>query len=144
MDTVVHTRLPFVSIDSVLDASTEMAMQLPDGAPYWWGFIKEQDIYPTLQMLHNAPWDVAQDIMLFRNGSGSVVHHDTRRSWRALTVIKRQPEYLDILKAVKRIAMSGQSIEKQQAKLAELPWLEHPGCYRWITEVSEYALTSFL
>lgn len=142
LDTVPHTRIPLANFDRVVIASVEAAMSLEDGTHYWWGFVQENDIYPTLDMLRMAPWDLAQDTMRFRGGVGTPPCADTRASWRAIAAVKKHPEYVRMLKSVKRI-VEREKEEVQETKLAALPWDECPECQTFLCDINEHAMLAF-
>ncbi len=143
LDTVAHTRIPFVTIDYVVSASATAAMDLEDGARYWWGLIQENDIYPTLEILRTAPWDMAQDTMLFRGGAGTSPYADTRASWRAVAAIKSRPEWVRMVKSVKRILEKDMQEDVRETKLAALPWHEHVDCEHFLYDINEHAMKAF-
>ena len=140
LDTVQHAVMPFASVDHVLTASIEVAMRLPDGTPYWWGMAQENDIYPLLERLRDAPWDIAQDMMRFHAGMGLSSRTDTRASWTAVAELKKQQEYVRVVKSIRK-AMGEKNEEKREAKLASLHE-EYPECLSLASHLTEYALTA--
>lgn len=126
LDSVDHTRIPFATVDHVLAASADAAMQIQDGMPYWWGILQKNDIYPALEMLRTTPWNITQDTMQFHPGPGEPPRSDTRFSWLAVTRIKEHPEYVRMLKAVKRILEKDEEEAKRQTRLAALDLQQYP------------------
>lgn len=145
LDMIPYTGFPVVSMDHFIRVSTDMAMALPDATEYFWGIIQKNDIYPTLEWLRSAPWDIAQDTMRLHHmvSDGNTVFSDSRKSWQAVSVIKSNADYVKLMKSVKRITQASEATDRQQKKLATLPWADHPGCARAATAISESALQTF-
>ncbi|MBU2759714.1 hypothetical protein HAQ01_05230 [Acidithiobacillus thiooxidans] len=140
LNTVQHTLIPFASVDHVLTASVEAVMRLPDGALYWWGMAQENDIYPLLARLRDAPWDIAQDMMRFHTGLSSPARIDTGASWIAVASLKKRPESVQFVKSVRR-AMSEKDEKKRQDKLVALNE-ECPEAMALVSDLTEYALAA--
>ena len=118
LDSVDTVRMASCGFDTVIQHSVADVLALPEGALYFWGFLRESDIYPTLDALQVLSlWRVAQEDLVFHvgvTGRDARTFTERRSSWQAFAEARNGDA--DAARKLSRKLLSLQSMEEEEAR----------------------------